>query len=65
MMIMRPIDPVEESKNLSMMLEFFSKNIDKLPITDQMAFVQANLEFNEKLKPIYVRGLIMLNGGEE
>ena len=48
-----------------MMLEFFSKNIDKLPITDQMAFVQANLEFNEKLKPIYVRGLIMLNGGEE
>ena len=42
-MIMRPVDPVEESKNLNMMLEFFSKNIDKLPITDQMEFVQAKV----------------------
>lgn len=63
--MMRPIDPVEEVTNMSMMLEFFSKNIDKLSLIDQMAFVQANLEFNEKLKPIYVRALIMLNGGEE
>ena len=63
-MMMRPVDPVEESKNMSMMLEFFSKNIDKLSLIDQMAFVQANLEFNEKLKPIYVRALIMLNVGE-
>ena len=63
--MMRPVDPVEEVNNMSMMLEFMSKNIDKLPMIDQMAFVQANLEFVEKLKPIYVRGLILLNGGEE
>lgn len=63
--MMRPVDPAEEAKNMSMMLEFLVKNIDKLSLFDQMAFLQANLEFTEKLKPIYVRALIMLNGGEE
>ena len=47
------------------MQEYLTKNNDKLPIMLQLQILQAFLEFNEKLKPIYVQALMMLGDKED
>lgn len=39
--------------------DYFSANIDKLPPILQLKFLEANLEFFEKIKPIYAVAMAM------
>lgn len=47
------------------MQEYLTKNNNKLPVMLQLQILQAFLEFNEKLKSIYVQALMMLGDKED
>jgi hypothetical protein len=47
------------------MQKYLTKNNDKLPLILQLQILQAFLEMNEKLKPIYVQALMMLGDKED
>ena len=47
------------------MQEYLTSNCVKLPVILQLQILQAFLEFNEKLKPIYVQALMMLGNKED
>ena len=47
------------------MQEYLTSNNDKLPVMLQLQILQAFLEFNEKLRPIYVHALMMLGNKED
>ena len=47
------------------MHEYLTSNYVKLPVMLQLQILQAFLEFNEKLKPIYVQALMMLGNKED
>lgn len=59
------IDPMKEIEELSVMIDWTGKNIDKLPFVYQVRFLNALMNFCDELKPIYVNGLMMLGSGED
>lgn len=43
--------------DLSEILEYFTANIDRLPATFTIAYVQKLLAFSDELKPLYVAAI--------
>lgn len=46
------------------MINFFKDNADNISPLSTISFLQSIMKFSEEIKPIYVRELIRLNGGE-
>lgn len=64
--VMTSIDQMQKDiEGMSVVVEYFTKNSDKIPTLLQLKFLEETLNYAERIKPLYITALALRGDPEK